>query len=38
MEQMMMACVSGNPVACMAAGGVGSVSPDNPGDPTVKNK
>jgi hypothetical protein len=32
-------CASGNVGACMAAGGGGgTVSPDNPGDPTVKNK
>jgi hypothetical protein len=39
MEQVMMACVSGNPTACMAAsGGAGVVTPDKLGDPSIKNK
>lgn len=34
-----MACVSGDPVACMAAaGGAGTVTPDDGGDPTINNK
>ncbi|HJP97536.1 MAG TPA: hypothetical protein VJ862_03130 [Rhodanobacteraceae bacterium] len=39
MEQVVMACVSGNPTACMAAGGgAGTVSPDGNGNPTVNNR
>jgi hypothetical protein len=31
-------CAAGNPVACMAAsGGSGSVTPDQTGDPSIKN-
>ena len=34
-----MECLTGNPVACMAAsGGSGTVSPDVDGNPTAKNK
>ena len=37
-EQLIMACVSGNSFACMAAaGGTGTVTPDDPGDPMIKN-
>ncbi|HJR14036.1 MAG TPA: hypothetical protein VJ833_09090 [Rhodanobacteraceae bacterium] len=39
MAEMVMACVSGNVPACMAAsGGAGTVIPDVDGNPTVKNK
>lgn len=38
-EQMVMACVSGNVPACIGAGGgAGVVTPDAPGDPSIKNK
>jgi hypothetical protein len=39
MEQMVMACVSGNPTACMAASGEsGVVTPDRAGDPRIHNQ
>ncbi len=37
MAEMVMACVSGDTPACVGAGG-GAVTPDNPGDPGIKNK
>jgi hypothetical protein len=37
MEQTVVACVSGNTAACIGAGG-GVVTPDEPGDPKIKNK
>jgi len=36
---MVMACVTGNSMACMAAAdGSGDVTPDKIGDPSIKNK
>lgn len=38
-EQLIMACASGNSLACMAAaGGTGTVSPDTVNNPVIINK
>ncbi|HET6907584.1 MAG TPA: hypothetical protein VFH52_11620 [Rhodanobacteraceae bacterium] len=36
--EQLLACVSGNPYACMATGGSGTVSPDTTTNPTIVNK